>query len=164
GVALLAPGTPERFARWLARVQNDLLDVGADLSVPPAPDGAGGGDAPPRARLRVDPSYTEWIEQACDEVNAELEPLRSFVIPRGPVARVFAGGVGLLPARACARHASATRPAAAAKASVAPPRAARRWRASSTAPPSSSRRARRSACATRGSTARRPRAARKPHP
>ena len=40
GVALLQPGPPERFAQWLARVQNDLLDVGADLSVPapePAP-------------------------------------------------------------------------------------------------------------------------------
>jgi len=36
GVTLLAPGMPERFARWLSRVQNDLLDVGADLSVPPA--------------------------------------------------------------------------------------------------------------------------------
>ena len=37
GVTLLAPGMPERFAEWLRRVQNDLLDVGADLSVPPPP-------------------------------------------------------------------------------------------------------------------------------
>jgi len=36
GVALLQPGLPEQFAAWLARVQNDLLDVGADLSVPNA--------------------------------------------------------------------------------------------------------------------------------
>jgi cob(I)alamin adenosyltransferase len=92
GVALLAPGMPERFALWLARVQNDLLDVGADLSVPPAREepsesgarpAAGAGE---RSRLRVDPSYTEWLEQACDEVNAELEPLRSFVIPGGTPA------------------------------------------------------------------------------
>ena len=34
GVALLQPGLSERFAEWLRRVQNDLLDVGADLSVP----------------------------------------------------------------------------------------------------------------------------------
>ena len=34
GVALLQPGLAEKFAEWLRRVQNDLLDVGADLSVP----------------------------------------------------------------------------------------------------------------------------------
>jgi cob(I)alamin adenosyltransferase len=85
GVALLAPGMPERFAEWLRRVQNDLLDVGADLSVPPpAPDSASHAQA--RERLRVRPEYTEWLERACDEVNATLEPLRSFVIPGGTPA------------------------------------------------------------------------------
>jgi cob(I)alamin adenosyltransferase len=83
GVALLAPGLPEQFAQWLARVQNDLLDVGADLSVP-APDAASGADA--RTRLRVGGEYTEWLERACDEVNATLAPLRSFVIPGGTPA------------------------------------------------------------------------------
>ena len=39
-----------------------------------------------RPRLRVDASYTEWLEGACDEVNAKLEPLRSFVIPGGTPA------------------------------------------------------------------------------
>jgi cob(I)alamin adenosyltransferase len=82
GVALLEP-LPNSFAWWLARVQNDLLDVGADLSVPaPAPAASGAAEAE-RPRLRVDPSYTEWLEQACDEVNAKLPPLRSFVIPGG---------------------------------------------------------------------------------
>ena len=61
-------------------MQNDLLDVGADLSVP-AVRRAGS-----RERLRVGPDYTEWLEQACDEVNATLEPLRSFVIPGGTPA------------------------------------------------------------------------------
>jgi cob(I)alamin adenosyltransferase len=84
GVALLAPGLPERFAQWLARVQNDLLDAGADLSVPEA----GAGDAA-RARLRVTAAYTEWLEQACDEVNATLAPLRSFVIPGGTPAAAY---------------------------------------------------------------------------
>jgi cob(I)alamin adenosyltransferase len=83
GVALLAPGLPEGFARWLRRVQNDLLDVGADLSVPPPAKDAGDGERP---RLRVDGAYTEWLERACDEVNATLEPLRSFVIPGGTPA------------------------------------------------------------------------------
>jgi cob(I)alamin adenosyltransferase len=84
GLALLAPGLPAQFAQWLRRVQNDLLDVGADLSVPPADDS---GAAPQeRQRLRVGPEYTEWLERACDEVNAQLEPLRSFVIPGGTPA------------------------------------------------------------------------------
>jgi cob(I)alamin adenosyltransferase len=78
GLALLAPGLPPRFAEWLRRVQNDLLDVGADLSVPDA-----GGE---RARLRVSPDYTAWLEEACDEINATLAPLRSFVIPGGSPA------------------------------------------------------------------------------
>jgi cob(I)alamin adenosyltransferase len=86
GVALLAPGLSQQFAEWLRRVQNDLLDVGADLSVPApdAPDEESGERA--RERLRVGPDYTEWLEQACDEVNATLEPLRSFVIPGGTPA------------------------------------------------------------------------------
>jgi cob(I)alamin adenosyltransferase len=97
GVALLQPGLAERFATWLARVQNDLLDVGADLSVPNAApaqvaSGAPTDDDPElnapsvRARLRVGPEYTEWLERACDEINATLEPLRSFVIPGGTPA------------------------------------------------------------------------------
>jgi len=86
GVALLATGLPETYAAWLRRVQNDLLDIGADLSVPAGP--AEGTDAPQptRERLRVDAAYTEWLELACDEVNAGLEPLRSFVIPGGTPA------------------------------------------------------------------------------
>jgi cob(I)alamin adenosyltransferase len=89
GVALLQPGMPGRFAQWLARVQNDLLDLGADLSVPETPkdvedDASDGGAA--RGRLRVGAEYTQWLEQACDEVNATLEPLRSFVIPGGTPA------------------------------------------------------------------------------
>jgi cob(I)alamin adenosyltransferase len=86
GVALLQPGLPEAFAEWLRRVQNDLLDVGADLSVPAPAAGAGDDAGAARERLRVGPAYTEWLEQACDEVNATLEPLRSFVIPGGSPA------------------------------------------------------------------------------
>lgn len=85
GLALLAPRMPERFAEWLRRVQNDLLDVGADLSVPSASPPAG-GDGEARARLRVGSDYVEWLEHACDEVNATLAPLRSFVIPGGTPA------------------------------------------------------------------------------
>ncbi len=80
GVALSQAGLPTAFAEWLRRVQNDLLDVGADLSVPDSADGAA------NERLRIGPAYTEWLEQACDEVNATLQPLRSFVIPGGSPA------------------------------------------------------------------------------
>jgi cob(I)alamin adenosyltransferase len=83
GLALLAPGLPELFAGWLRRVQNDLLDVGADLSVPPAPERDGEHQRP---RLRVSSEYTAWLEQACDEVNEQLPPLHSFVIPGGTPA------------------------------------------------------------------------------
>jgi cob(I)alamin adenosyltransferase len=77
GVTLALPGLPERFAGWLQRVQNDLFDVGADLSVPP------GGD---RSRLRVAPEQTAWLESVCDEVNAELPNLKSFILPGGSSA------------------------------------------------------------------------------
>jgi cob(I)alamin adenosyltransferase len=104
GVALAQPGLPDKVATWLERVQNDLLDLGADLSVPgAAPDtgaieGASSADEQPssareqptgageRPRLRVTAEYTAWLEEACDEVNATLEPLRSFVIPGGTPA------------------------------------------------------------------------------
>jgi cob(I)alamin adenosyltransferase len=91
GVALLQPDLPEQFAVWLARVQNDLLDLGADLSVPAgdrdtAESGADEAVRKQRERLRVGAEYTQWLEQALDEVNATLEPLRSFVIPGGTPA------------------------------------------------------------------------------
>jgi cob(I)alamin adenosyltransferase len=98
GVALLQPGVAPRFAEWLRRVQNDLLDLGADLSVPapaenPAAtdgdsgaDGQSGAEHAERERLRVGADYTLWLEHACDEVNATLAPLRSFVIPGGSPA------------------------------------------------------------------------------
>jgi cob(I)alamin adenosyltransferase len=86
GVALLAPGLPQAFTEWLRRVQNDLLDLGADLSVPAPPAGERSSGKAERERLRIGPAYTEWLEHACDEVNAKLQPLRSFVIPGGTPA------------------------------------------------------------------------------
>ena len=77
GVALAMAAMPERTTDFLRRVQNDLFDVGADISVPH------GGD---RERLRLVPEQTTWLEQACDEVNAELAPLKSFVLPGGTPA------------------------------------------------------------------------------
>jgi cob(I)alamin adenosyltransferase len=77
GVARAQGGLPDGYADWLGRVQNDLFDVGADISVP------AGGD---RERLRVAPEQTAWLEERCDEVNAGLPNLRSFVLPGGTPA------------------------------------------------------------------------------
>jgi cob(I)alamin adenosyltransferase len=74
GVALASGELDERTAGWLARVQNDLFDLGADISVPE------GGE---RERLRVVPEQTTWLERACDEANEQLPPLKSFVLPGG---------------------------------------------------------------------------------
>jgi cob(I)alamin adenosyltransferase len=77
GLALAQGVLPERFVPWLQRIQNDLFDVGADISVPH------GGD---RERLRLAAEQTAWLEQACDEINAELPNLKSFVLPGGTSA------------------------------------------------------------------------------
>jgi len=71
---VLAADVPEDFRPWLEQVQNDLFDVGADLSVPL-------GDE--RERLRVAADQTARLEGWCDQVNERLEPLKSFVLPGG---------------------------------------------------------------------------------
>jgi cob(I)alamin adenosyltransferase len=68
----------------LAVIQNDLFDVGADLCVPPVPV------EPPGSRLRVKPSQTKRLEEAIDRLNADLEPLHSFVLPGGTLAAAWA--------------------------------------------------------------------------
>src|SRR6201985_724410 len=61
GLALTADGLPEQYAEWLRRIQNDLFDVGADISAPEDPE---------RERLRVIPEQTAWLEERCDEGHA----------------------------------------------------------------------------------------------
>jgi cob(I)alamin adenosyltransferase len=80
GVALTLADLPPRTAEWLRRIQNDLFDVGADLAVPAADS---------RERLRLLPEQVAWLEQRCDEVNATLEPLRSFVLSGGTPAAAW---------------------------------------------------------------------------
>jgi cob(I)alamin adenosyltransferase len=77
GVTLTLEDLDRTHAEWLRRIQNDLFDVGADISVP---------DDPSKDRLRVIPEQTEWLEQRCDEVNDALTPLKSFVLPGGTPA------------------------------------------------------------------------------
>jgi cob(I)alamin adenosyltransferase len=80
GVALAVGEVPGDYRRWLQRIQNDLFDVGADIAVPDGESERG------RERLRVLPAQIEWLEQRCDEVNATLEPLKSFLLPGGTAA------------------------------------------------------------------------------
>ena len=83
GMTLTVEDLPEAYRPWLQRVQNDLFDLGADLSVPESDDPAA------RERLRVTPEQTAWLEERCDEVNADLPPLRSFVLPGGTRAAAW---------------------------------------------------------------------------
>jgi len=81
GFALATADLPGAHGDWLRRVQNDLFDVGADLSVPLDAEPTKAGE-----RLRLREEQTTWLEERCDEVNADLEPLKSFVLPGGTPA------------------------------------------------------------------------------
>lgn len=82
GVAVTMGDLPQDVVTTLTRIQHDLFDVGADLCTPLQPVDAD-KDNPQAAPLRVEPDYIERLEQACDHYNAELEALRSFVLPGG---------------------------------------------------------------------------------
>ena len=69
----LAADCPDDMRAALGRVQNELFDLGADLSVPMKQD----------ARLRVTQQQVEALERDCDRFNAELPELKSFVLPGG---------------------------------------------------------------------------------
>ena len=71
---VLAAGPPEELRGVLEQIQNELFDVGADISVP-----YGVGDG----RLRVEQASVDELERLCDRFNAELPELRSFVLPGG---------------------------------------------------------------------------------
>ena len=65
----------------LARIQNDLFDVSADLCL--AEKGPGG------ARLTVTDAQVTWLESEIDRINVELAPLRSFILPGGGPASAY---------------------------------------------------------------------------
>jgi cob(I)alamin adenosyltransferase len=66
----------------LARIQNDLFDLGADLCFPDETRDA-------RGRLQVSDAQVKRIESEIDALNRELQPLRSFVLPGGTPAASF---------------------------------------------------------------------------
>ena len=73
---VVAGGCPDTIGEVLRRVQNELFDLGADLSVPIEHE----------ARLRVTQEQVDRLEDECDRFNAELPELKSFVLPGGSEA------------------------------------------------------------------------------
>lgn len=68
---------PSELSETLASVQNDLFDLGADISVPYAEDDG---------KLRVTAEQVARLEELCDRFNADLPTLKSFVLPGGSEA------------------------------------------------------------------------------
>ena len=76
GVAVALGAPSAAVVELLRSVQNDLFDVGADLSTPVQ-------EAPEHPPLRVTAAYTERLEAACDRYNETLPKLDSFILPGG---------------------------------------------------------------------------------
>jgi cob(I)alamin adenosyltransferase len=83
GIARLHTGDDAALDAALAHVQNDLFDAGADLTTP------GKGRGPGGARLTVTDAQVAWLESEIDRLNAELAPLKSFVLPGGSAAAAY---------------------------------------------------------------------------
>ena len=88
GVARLHTAGDAALDAALARIQNDLFDVGADLTMPGKGKGSK-GKGPGGARLAVTAAQVVWLEAEIDRLNAELAPLRSFVLPGGSAAAAY---------------------------------------------------------------------------
>jgi cob(I)alamin adenosyltransferase len=100
--AALGPGS---LSEMLARIQNDLFDLGADLATPVEVQGA----------LRIVPSQVAWLEERIDHLNSALDPLTSFILPAGEPA-----AAALHLARAVVRRAERTAVAAASQLALGP--------------------------------------------
>jgi cob(I)alamin adenosyltransferase len=83
GIARLHTTGDAALDPTLARIQNDLFDVGADLCTPTKGRGPGG------ARLTVTEAQVAWLESEIDRLNADLAPLKSFVLPGGSAAAAY---------------------------------------------------------------------------
>jgi len=83
GIARLHTAGDAALDAALSRIQNDLFDAGADLTMP------GKGKGPDGARLTVTENQVTWLESEIDRLNGELAPLRSFVLPGGSAASAY---------------------------------------------------------------------------
>lgn len=84
GVVRLHMAGDKAFDAVLGRIQNDLFDVEADLCMP-----SDKGKGPGGARLAVTDAQVSWIEGEIDRLNADLAPLRSFILPGGSPAAAY---------------------------------------------------------------------------
>src|SRR6185437_12038981 len=96
GVAVTMGGLADEIITVLTRIQNELFDVGADFCNPVKADA-------PYQPLRIEDSYLTALERDCDNFNAKLPALRSFVLPGGTP-----GGALLHVARTVVRRAERT--------------------------------------------------------
>jgi cob(I)alamin adenosyltransferase len=83
GLARLHTTRQTHLDAMLARIQNDLFDLGADLSSPEKGKGPGG------ERLAIVEAQVARLEREIDALNADLQPLRSFVLPGGTAAAAY---------------------------------------------------------------------------
>jgi cob(I)alamin adenosyltransferase len=82
GVVLYTATPADDVAEVLRAIQNDLFDVGADLCTPIV-------ENPEYPPLRITSAYVDRLEAACDEFNARLEKLDSFILPGGTPAAAY---------------------------------------------------------------------------
>lgn len=80
GLARLSMGGHQGVDAKLERIQNDLFDLGADLCIPDR------GEKLPYEPLRITEAQVERLEHEIDEMNSELKPLKSFILPGGSPA------------------------------------------------------------------------------
>jgi cob(I)alamin adenosyltransferase len=80
GLARLSTADDKQIDAMLSAIQNDLFDLGADLSTPPS------DTPPPYEPLRITQPQVDRLEREIDLLNADLAPLRSFVLPGGTKA------------------------------------------------------------------------------
>jgi cob(I)alamin adenosyltransferase len=97
GMAAAALGPDSDWAAMLARIQNDMFDLGADLATP------GDDFTPSEMTLRIVAAQVTRLESEIDDLNAALDPLRSFILPGGTP-----GAAALHLARAIVRRAERT--------------------------------------------------------
>jgi cob(I)alamin adenosyltransferase len=84
GVARLHVAGDPVLDAMLSRIQNDLFDVEADLCMPSET-----GKGPGGARLTVTDTQVTWLEGEIDRLNAELAPLKSFILPGGSAGAAY---------------------------------------------------------------------------
>jgi cob(I)alamin adenosyltransferase len=83
GIALSVGEVPDPLSGRLRMIQNDLFDLGGDLCIPET------AELPGYTPLRVQASQVVRLEQWIDEMNADLSPLTSFILPGGTAAAAY---------------------------------------------------------------------------